>query len=411
MSHGPGVRLGEPLPGEVLRRVSGGLAAYRNYPVFSWPWLARRTLLFGLFLASFAALMGIGMYVSKQNLGLAVSNSVYFVAGIMLIATPGPLLATLVRHRRLRVAWERRLVVAALVFGLLTSFLFDDWASSALKQGLGNDQPLARLGQTPEQPAAPPAAVTVVNVLVLVVIYGLLGGGLAVRRYLDEPRRFAELARERELAALRAHKHAMEMKLGALQAQVEPHFLFNTLASVRSLIGRDARAAESAIDALVDYLRATIPRFREQASGVDSTLGQQLEICENYLELMKVRMGGRLERAVEVDAGLREVAFPALLLISLVENAIKHGLEPKPGPGRILIRAVRDRAGAEERLAVSVIDDGTGLRDGTGSGVGLSNVREQLRARYGDRAQLTLTGAAGAGTTARIVVPLEARPA
>jgi sensor histidine kinase YesM len=144
---------------------------------------------------------------------------------------------------------------------------------------------------------------------------------------------------------------------------------------------------------------------------VDSTLGQQLEICENYLELMKVRMGGRLDRAIEVDAGLREAAFPALLLISLVENAIKHGLEPKPGPRRIRIRAVRDRAGGEERLAVSVIDDGMGLRDGMGSGVGLSNVREQLRARYGDRAQLTLTGAADAGTTARIVVPLEARPA
>jgi sensor histidine kinase YesM len=194
-----------------------------------------------------------------------------------------------------------------------------------------------------------------------------------------------------------------------LQAQVEPHFLFNTLASVRSLIPADPGRAQSTIDALVDYLRATIPRLRDDAaqadSGISSTLGQQLEICESYLRLMQVRMGDRLSYQIDVPAGERATSFPPLLLITLVENAVKHGIEPRPGPGRIVIRIVR-QAG---RLTVTVQDDGQGLRDGFGTGVGLGNVREQLLVRYGERARVTLSGAAGGGTVASIVIADEDR--
>jgi sensor histidine kinase YesM len=122
--------------------------------------------------------------------------------------------------------------------------------------------------------------------------------------------------------------------------------------------------------------------------SVDSTLGQQLEICESYLRLMCVRTG-RLQYRIEVDPALCPRNFPPLLLISLVENALKHGIEPKVGPGCVTIYA-RARPGL---LEVGVVDDGIGLRDGFGSGLGLRNVRELLLARYGARAKFTLSSA------------------
>jgi sensor histidine kinase YesM len=224
-----------------------------------------------------------------------------------------------------------------------------------------------------------------------------------VRRYLDEPRQLAALERERELTALRAQNRALDTRLGVLQAQIEPHFLFNTLASVRSLILVDPQSAERTLDALVDYLRATIPRLRDAA--VDSTLGQQLEICEHYLKLMQVRMG-RLDYAISVEPALSSASFPPLLLISLVENAVKHGIEAKPGPGRITVSARKEH----ESLVVCVADDGPGLGHAIGSGVGLSNVREQLRVRYGSRATFALTSGVHGGALASISIRESTQP-
>jgi hypothetical protein len=403
----PSIRLDEPLPAEVLRRVSGGLASYRNYPVFSWPWLRRRTLLFVLFVGSFGVLSGLGTYATQRDLRGAISVFVSFTVGFLFIITVGPLLATVVRHARLRLRIERVLVVTALLVGLGTSYLADEWASGEVEKNMGEtapgEQPAA--GKPKNAPSTPGALA--LNLAVLVLIYGGLGGGLAVGSYFGEPRRLRELQREQELARLRAEKQQVDLRLGVLQAQVEPHFLFNTLASVRSLVGSDPARAQSTIDALVDYLRATIPRLRDGTAGLDSTLGQQLEICDSYLRLMQVRMGGRLDYQITVDPELAAAPFPPLLLINLVENAIKHGIEPRPGPGRISLRAQGD----DQRLTVTVIDDGVGLRDGLGDGVGLSNVREQLRVRYGDRGSCSLTGGPEGGTTARIEIPREAEAA
>jgi sensor histidine kinase YesM len=192
-----------------------------------------------------------------------------------------------------------------------------------------------------------------------------------------------------------------DMKLAVLQAQIEPHFLFNTLASIRPLIRQDAAAAESALDALSDHLRATIPQMRSGGSGVMSTLGQQLDICASYLAVMKVRMGARLHHEIEVAENLRSQDFPPLILLSLVENAIKHGIEPKPGPGRIMVHA----AISGTDLQVSVLDDGQGLKDGLSSGLGLSNIREQLLVRYGGRARLAVAARPEGGTVAEIMIP------
>jgi len=235
-----------------------------------------------------------------------------------------------------------------------------------------------------------------------VVIYGLFGGGLALRAYFSEHRRWDEHHHVRELNALESRVHEADLRLGVLQAQVEPHFLFNTLASVRALVRQDPAQAEATLDALVDFLRATIPKLRDDR-GLHATLGQQLALCSSYLALMQVRMGGRLTYDVRADEVLRAAPFPPSLLITLVENAIKHGIEPRSGPGRIEIDAVRDG----DTLRVQVRDDGAGLQPGLSTGVGLANVREQLAARYGARAAFVLSPAAeGRGVCAEIRVPL-----
>ena len=137
-----------------------------------------------------------------------------------------------------------------------------------------------------------------------------------------------------------------------------------------------------------------------------SSLGQQAEICASYLEVMKLRMGERLHVAINVPAELRAHAFPPLMLLSLVENAIKHGIEPKPGPGSISVSAAR--SGAE--LHVSVADDGLGLMDGLSSGLGLANIREQLALRYHDAARLSVAARAEGGTVAVIVISFQHSP-
>lgn len=235
----------------------------------------------------------------------------------------------------------------------------------------------------------------------------LLGGGLALKAYFDEQRRWAGAVQERRYQELQEQKQRNDLRLAVLQAQIEPHFLFNVLASMRALIRQDPAQAEATLDALGDYLRATIPRLREGEATLDSTLGQQLDLCSSYLELMRLRMGGRLSYTIRVETDdLRALPYPPLLLITLVENAIKHGIEPQPGPGHIEVHAVR----RDKQVSVSVIDDGVGLKPGISTGVGLSNVREQLATRYGGRARLRLRGLAGRGAQAEIVLPYEATP-
>nr|WP_254696321.1 ATP-binding protein [Lysobacter enzymogenes] len=175
---------------------------------------------------------------------------------------------------------------------------------------------------------------------------------------------------------------------------------------MRALVRPDPQRAEATLDALVGYLRATIPKLREGEARLDAELGQQLDICASYLEVMRLRTDGRLSHAVQAPAAVRLLPCPPLLLIPLVENAVKHGIEPRSGPGRIELRARRDG----DWLELEVADDGVGLRTGVGGGVGLANVRAQLAARFGERATLQLCSRREGGTLAQVRLPLE-RPA
>jgi hypothetical protein len=203
---------------------------------------------------------------------------------------------------------------------MVLSFFVDRVASSYIDQLVRPE--LAAAGLSSKPPVLSPVMKAIglaINIAALVVIYGLFGGGLALRAYFSEHRRWEDHHHLRELSALEDRVHEADLRLGVLQAQVEPHFLFNTLASVRALVRQDPAQAEATLDALVAFLRATIPKLRDDR-GLHATLGQQLDIATSYLALMQVRMGGRLAYTVQADDALRALPFPPSLLITLVEN-------------------------------------------------------------------------------------------
>lgn len=197
--------------------------------------------------------------------------------------------------------------------------------------------------------------------------------------------------------------------MAAMQAQVEPHFLFNTLASIDHLIETDPPRASRMQKSLIALLRATMPAMREGTVNGVRDLGQEIAVIEPYLEILKVRMEERLETQVDVPEGLRSAEFPPMMVQGLVENAIKHGLEPKPQGGQLTVKAEI----AHGQLVVTVTDTGVGFgkADTAGTGTGLANIRERLRLLYGDRARLDVSTPEGGGTQARVTLPYKAHMA
>jgi hypothetical protein len=192
-------------------------------------------------------------------------------------------------------------------------------------------------------------------------------------------------------------------KLTLLHAQVEPHFLYNTLASAQILTRSDAAKADRMLGNLITYLRTSMPRTEEAMS----TLGEELERANAYLEILRIRMGERLAVEVQVPEDLKRTPLPPMMLQTLVENAIKHGLEPVPGGGKIWIIARESGGGT----AITVADDGRGFsEDGGGTGIGLKNVRERLKLTFGDAAVLSIVANFPKGVAATITVPSGAAP-
>lgn len=200
-------------------------------------------------------------------------------------------------------------------------------------------------------------------------------------------------------------RQVVEARMAAMQAQVEPHFLFNTLASIDHLIETDPQRASQMQKNLIALLRASMPTMREAAADGNGVrdLARELQVIRPYLEILKVRMEERLSTQIDVPDGLLSAEFPPMMLQTLVENAIKHGLEPKAEGGRLTVRAEI----VHGKLQVSVADTGLGFgRAGTaGTGVGLANIRERLQLLYGPRAALTVAENPGGGTIVTITVP------
>ena len=219
----------------------------------------------------------------------------------------------------------------------------------------------------------------------------------AITRRIGERRR----GEQASAAHTATQKELTEAKLQLLHAQVEPHFLYNTLANAQLLTRSDPARAEAMLGHLLQYLRRSLPNAGDEMS----TLGAELERALAYLEILKIRMGDRLDVQVDIPESLRATPLPAMMLQTLVENAIKHGLEPRTGGGTVWIRARRDEGG----VAVTVADNGEGFNTKTsGTGIGLKNVRERLRLRYDGTANLSVIANFPAGVAATITVPTQA---
>lgn len=220
--------------------------------------------------------------------------------------------------------------------------------------------------------------------------------GIASSFYFYAQSRSAYLERQMD----EARRYADESRLRLLETQLEPHMLFNTLANLRVLIGTDPPRAQAMLDHMIDYLRATLDASR----ATTHSLQAEFDRLRDYLELMAIRMGPRLQYELLLPLELAQHPVPALLLQPLVENSIKHGLEPKVDGGHILVSAAREG----ERLVLRVQDTGLGeaAPDG-GHGFGMAQVRERLATLYGGDAHAHLKAVPGTGATATLHIPLQ----
>jgi signal transduction histidine kinase len=237
--------------------------------------------------------------------------------------------------------------------------------------------------------------------------WALLAGSVAAMFYLwrrgSEAR---EVAQALHLRHVQMQQQLTQVKLQALRSQIEPHFLFNTLATVRSLRGSDPQQGGRLLAHLIAYMRAT----GNSASPEGTTLAAEIEVIRAYLGVVAIRMSDRIAVAIDVPDDLLGLPVPPLSVATLVENAVKHGLAPKPDGGRVQVSA--SRVGCF--LEVSVSDDGVGFGNSSGSGgtgIGLANVRARLRTLHGASASLRIRSNEPAGARVTLVLPLAGAPA
>ena len=232
-------------------------------------------------------------------------------------------------------------------------------------------------------------------VIALFATKALVGG----KKRAEAQTQSANAAVERESM----QRQLSEAKMQMMQAQVEPHFLFNTLASVEYLIQTDPPRASAMQRSLIQYLRAVLPQMRDNA--VVTNLGREVDMVKAYLNLLKMRMEERLTVDMQIPEQLRSAAFPPMMLQSMVENAIKHGLECKPEGGTLKI--VAEVAGS--KLRVIVTDDGVGfgVMPSDGTGLGLPTIRERLKLLHGDAGQLHIAANSPSGVIATVEVPYQ----
>ena len=241
----------------------------------------------------------------------------------------------------------------------------------------------------------------VTGALVLGFLYTLIVALIANLRN----REYRALAATLEAEARQSQlsRQLAESKLKLLQQQIEPHFLFNTLGSAQQLAEKNSPEAARLISDLIRFLRATTPTLRDDAT----TAAQDAAMVRAYLRIMQTRLGQRLAWSVSVPEGLEDAATPSGMLITLVENAIKHGIEPLPAGGRIDVTATRESHPDGACIAWSVVDTGAGLvGEPCASGIGLANIRERLALQYGGRAVLSTDANIPRGFVARLVLPL-----
>jgi LytS/YehU family sensor histidine kinase len=227
------------------------------------------------------------------------------------------------------------------------------------------------------------------------VIGGLIAGAWLYFRAEEEG---AAAAHQCDVEAAQLEAQAAQARLQVLEAQIEPHFLFNVLATVRRLYETDTETGDRMLGNLMRYLTIALPQMR--LSG--STLAREVALADAYLDLQSIRMGRRLTYGIEIPPSLRDASMPSLMLSTLVENAIKHGIAPLPAGGSIAITA-REENGL---LRVDVTDTGRGFVETAGGGTGLANIRARLAGQFGRDGRLMLSRVEPHGVSVSIVLPL-----
>lgn len=232
-----------------------------------------------------------------------------------------------------------------------------------------------------------------VTTMVIGLFFGFIG---SITLLLSE--KVAIEVKRRQLIQSEGERREIEANLKLLQAQIEPHFLFNTLANVSSLIDSDPALAKTLLERLNDWLRVALVRARSDKA----TLGDELDMLENYLQILKIRFSERLRWRIEVPEDARHIPFPPMLMQPLVENAVRHGIEPKLGGGEIFIRADV----AQGKLCIEISDSGVGLPGDAGNdGAGLANIRARLDTLFGTSGKLLLQNNSSGGVTAMLELP------
>ena len=234
-----------------------------------------------------------------------------------------------------------------------------------------------------------------------VLLFSFLFGSIISYIFISRERIAATevLIQEERIKRLTSEKQIAEINLRLLQAQIEPHFLFNTLSNILSLLDTEIEKGKSMLIDFTHYLRTSLTRTRDEIT----TIGQEAEMNRIYLTIFKARMGDRLHFEIDIPENMKSIPFPPMLVQPLVENAIKHGLEPAIGGGKIWIRGALE--GGTIRL--EVLDTGLGLRENSPAGIGLDNIRERLRSLYGEEGRLILEENRPSGLKAIIEVPYE----
>lgn len=410
----PATPVDNPLPSKVLGSYGGWGNRAQQYPIFSLTWLYYRLLSYMLPLLILAVFLGMPIFVigsttARQSLVMVILLAWCSVAMALVLGRCGAVMV-------LRRSWPDRRrtlgVVVAIVAGIVVALTLAHFESRMETQFTHEyRQELAQKRQSDVSLIDTDSAFESspmlygVRLALQILIYMWLGGALDLLSWFRQRKAMADIDIEQRLAQYQKERNEAELRLSVLASQVEPHFLFNTLSGVRSAILSDPQMGVAIIDNLVEYLRATIPQLRNDGSMPQVRLAAQMQAIRAYLGVIKFRIP-RLTFVVDYDPALADLTIPPLMLISLVENAVKHGVELKKGPVSIAVRAQMIEHDGEHKLALSVVDDGIGFSGVTsGSGIGLSNIRERLQQLYQNTAALTLETNASGGVTAQIVLP------
>lgn len=434
----PQIAADQPLPTTLVRKFGGWGAQAQNYPMFSPTWFRYRLLsmllpmfFFGLILAGagYVATEVVAEIKEPPPLFYGELASTWFVYVFLIIA--GRWLATLVYRRHWSQKKEAIGMVIAIVIGIAMATAINECGNHYFESqkelvrgskshvrltfGVSSEPDKAEAGDSDAQAKKDErthqiekeASLSAGRVIWAIIVLWL-GGILDLYAYFRQRRAFKDAVIQQQLDEQKVLRNEAEMRLSVLAAQIEPHFLFNTLAGVRSAIRSDPARGIVIIDHLVEYLRATIPQMRSDVNTSKVPLQSQLDAARAYLGVMGARLQ-RLSFSVECEPELLSLPVPPLMLISLVENAIKHGIEPKPGPARIDVLARQVKNADETHIELSVADDGAGFSGAiSGSGIGLANIRERLAQLYGARAQFSLKARPQGGVIATISLPVDA---